>query len=99
MNLPICCVKHIKSSNLLNILNLSKKVLNDDNLDIEVEYQSETIGKYDLDFSDNTFQLIAKQTDCLTKIKCNIPQSKQKLRFSESLVTNQTTCTPGGGCC
>ena len=89
----------LEPRNLLNILNLSKKVLNDDDLDIEVEYQSETIGKYDLSFSENAFQLVTKQTDCLAKVKCNIPQPKQKIRLSELVVTNQTICTPGGGCC
>ena len=29
-------------------------------LEIEVEYQTETIGKYDLSFADNAFQLQAK---------------------------------------
>ena len=84
---------------LLNILSLSKKVLNDDDLDIEVEFQTETIGKYDLSILENVFQLVDKQTDCLAKVKCNIPQPKQKMRFSELLVANQSACTPGGGCC
>ncbi len=89
----------LEPRSLLNILSLSKKVLNHDDLDIEVEFQTETIGKYDLSFSENAFQLVAKQTDCLAKVKCNIPQPKQKIRFSELVVANPTTCTPGGGCC
>jgi Family of unknown function (DUF6428) len=85
--------------NLLNIIDLSEKVLRGADLDIEVEYQTDTIGKYGLSFQDNTFLLIAKETDCLAKIKCNIPQSKPKLRFSELTLANQGGCTPGGGCC
>jgi hypothetical protein len=86
-------------SNLLNILDQSKKVLNDEDLEIEVEYQTETIGKYGLSIDDDAFVLVAKETDCLAKIKCNIPQSKPKIKFSELTVAAQGTCTPGGGCC
>ena len=85
--------------NLLNILDLSKKVLNDEDLEIEVEYQTETIGKYGLSIDDDAFVLVAKETDCLAKIKCNIPQSKPKIKFSELTLASQSTCTPGGGCC
>jgi len=86
-------------SNLLNILDQSKKVLNDEDLEIEVEYQTETIGKYGLSIDEDAFVLVAKETDCLAKIKCNIPQSKPKIKFSELTVATQGTCTPGGGCC
>lgn len=85
--------------NLLNILDQSKKVLNDEDLEIEVEYQTETIGKYGLSIDEDAFVLVAKKTDCLAKIKCNIPQSKPKIKFSELTVATQGTCTPGGGCC
>ncbi len=89
----------LTSRNLLNIFKLSDKILKDDDLDVEVEYQTETIGKYSLGFSDNTFQLVTKETDCLAKVKCNIPFSKPKIQFSELVLTNQNVCTPGGGCC
>jgi Family of unknown function (DUF6428) len=89
----------VEPRTVLNIFDLSKKVLNDEDLEIEVEYQTDTIGKYDLSFADNAFQLQAKETDCLAKIKCNIPYSKPKIRFSELGLATQNTCTPGGGCC
>lgn len=85
--------------NLLNILDQSKKVLNDEDLEIEVEYQTETIGKYGLSIDDDAFVLVAKETDCLAKIKCNIPQVKPKIKLSELTLASQSTCTPGGGCC
>lgn len=61
----------------LNILNLSKKVLGDnaDDLDVEVEYQQATIGKFALSFADETFVLQNKYTDCLAKDACGIPQN------------------------
>jgi Family of unknown function (DUF6428) len=89
----------LESNSLLNILKLSEKILQNQDLDIEVEYQTDTIGKYDLIIEGSTFALVAKETDCLAKIKCNIPFSKPKIRFSELGLATQSVCTPGGGCC
>ncbi len=76
---------------LLNIIELSEKVLNIPDAEIEVEYQAETIGKFGLDFDGTNFLLTSKQTDCLAKDKCDIPEEKVQA------TTN--ACTPGGGCC
>ncbi len=83
---------------LLKILTLSEKVLGNEDLDIEVEYQTETIGKYDLDFNGESFVLKAKQTACLASDSCGIPADKLKVNLSE-LNTKQACCAPGGGCC
>ena len=82
---------------LLNIIELSEKVLGIEDFEIEVEYQAETIGKYSLDFDGKRFLLLNKQTDCLAQDKCGIPVEKQKIRLSE--MNNGSSCTPGGGCC
>ena len=82
---------------LLNIIELSEKVLGIGDFEIEVEYQAETIGKYSLDFDGKRFLLLNKQTDCLAQDKCGIPVEKQKIRLSE--MNNGSSCTPGGGCC
>ena len=84
---------------LLNIITLSEKVLGIEDLEIEVEYQSDTIGKYDLDFNGKYFLLIAKQTNCLAPDKCGIPPEKMKVSLSDLQNTNQNCCTPGGKCC
>jgi hypothetical protein len=55
---------------LLSIIDLSETVLAISDLEIEAEYQSETIGKYGLDFNGKYFSLTTKQTDCLVKDKC-----------------------------
>lgn len=89
----------LKPLNLLNIIDLSTKVLKGEDLEIEVEYQTDTIGKYGLSIDNDAFLLVAKETDCLAKVKCNIPQSKPKIRLSALTLANQNTCTPGGGCC
>lgn len=83
---------------LLKIISLSEKLFGNENLDIEVEYQTETVGKYGLDFKDENFLLVPKQTDCLAKDNCGVPQDKQKIQLTE-FETNKSCCTPGGGCC
>lgn len=81
----------LKPMKLLNIIKLSENKLGLEDLDIEVEFQGETIGKYGLDFQDGIFILTNKITDCLAKDKCGIPE--------ELILVNQNSCTPGGGCC
>lgn len=86
-------------SKLINIIELSEKVLNiNPELEIEVEYQSDTIGKYGLEFNNSIFQLTSKMTACLATDSCGIPAEKLKKNLVE-LGTSNATCTPGGGCC
>ena len=73
----------------MDIIELSEKKLGIGNLEIEVEYQSETIGKYGVRLENNHFLLEAKFTNCLAQDKCGIPEEKLKA----------PVCTPGGGCC
>lgn len=89
----------LEPAGLLKIIDLSNKVLGNEDLEIEVEYQTNTIGKYSVENRGGYFALIPKHTDCLAKIKCNIPQAKQKLKLGELVSTNESCCTPGGGCC
>lgn len=84
---------------LTSIIALSEKVLNMADLEIEVEYQGDTIGKYDLDFDGSNFLLLSTTTDCLAKDKCGIPEQKPRIRMSAIGNSNESTCTPGGGCC
>lgn len=77
----------------LNILNLSKKVLGEaDDLNIEVEYQQDTIGKFDLEFDGKDFILTTKQTACLAQEACGIPPKKMPTQASSG-------CSPKSGCC
>lgn len=87
----------LKPQKLLNIIALSENVLGIEDLDIEVEYQSETIGKYDLGFNGKDFLLLSKQTACLASDMCGIPQEKQKIKLSE--IISRDVCKPGSGCC
>ena len=88
----------LKPGKLLNIIELSEDKLGIEDLEIEVEYQAETIGKFGLDFNGKTFILINKQTDCLAPDLCGIPAEKPKLNMID-LPSNDNQCTPGGGCC
>ena len=88
----------LKPQKLINIIELSEKVLDIQDYEIEVEYQDTTIGKYDLDFNGSDFILVNKQTACLAQEQCGIPLEKQKVRLSD--MNNETSCcTPNSGCC
>jgi hypothetical protein len=81
---------------LLGIIDISKKVLADADPEVEVEYQTDTIGKYTLEFEGENFLLIPTHTDCLAKSTCGIPETKLELAGAEKA---GGCCTPGGGCC
>ena len=67
--------------------------------EIEVEYQSDTIGKYNLAFDGENFLLQSKQTNCLASDKCGIPPEKLKVNLVDLGAKEQACCTPGSGCC
>lgn len=80
---------------LLQIIAMSEEKVGVGNHEIEVEYQSDTIGKYGLDFNGQHFVLTSKSTDCLAKGIC-LPKPKINL---SNLMASSGKCTPGGGCC
>ncbi len=82
----------LKPIKLLNIIKLSETKLALEDFEIEVEYQSNTVGKYHLDFQNDTFILMSTITDCLAKDKCGIPEM-----VAEPVASGCST--PGGGCC
>lgn len=86
----------LKPTKLLNIIKLSEEKLGIEDAEIEVEYQGETIGKFDLDFDGQHFILINKQTACLASDACGVTSAKQKVKLSE---LNSACCTPNSGCC
>jgi len=82
---------------LVHIIELSEKTLQIGDVEIEVEYQGATIGKYGLDFDGTNFLLETKQTDCLARDKCNVPAPKTKVAMGE--LQTENSCAPGSGCC
>ena len=87
----------LKPQKLLDIISLSERLLGMGDLEIEVEYQTNTIGKYDLAFKGQNFELVNKQTNCLAQDKCEIPSNKQKERLSDK--NDEPCCSPDGNCC
>ena len=75
----------------LHILNLCKKVLGEDDHEIEVEYQQSTIGKFGLSFDGADFMLTNKQTACLAQDACGIPDKAEQKQSA--------CCSPKSGCC
>lgn len=87
----------LKAGKLLGIISLSEKVLGMEDLEIEVEYQSETIGRYDLGFDGKDFLLLSKKTACLAQDACGVGETKDKGMVN--LAGSKSVCSPGGGCC
>ena len=89
----------LKPQKLIQIIELSEKVLGIEDFEIEVEYQDHTIGKYDLDFNGKYFLLLNKTTACLAQDQCGIPSEKPKLKLTQLSTDEGNSCTPGGSCC
>ncbi len=90
----------LEPSKLLNIIELSERKLGIEDVDIEIEYQGETIEKFALDFQDNQFKLVAKNTTCLASDSCGVPSvATVKTSLIELSQAATSCCTPGGGCC
>lgn len=83
----------LAAAKLLGIIELSEEKLGLTDQEVEVEYQTSTIGTYKLEFDGKAFILANTKTDCLAKDKCGIPKEKLKVAVAQSC------CTPGGGCC
>lgn len=77
---------------LNHIIELSERVLELEDLEIEVEYQGETIEKFGIDHNGRNFVLTTRQTDCLAKEKCEIPVVEKK-------ISSKQKCSPLSGCC
>ncbi len=75
---------------MLQILNLSEKAFNLKNLEIEVEYQGNTIQKYGMKQKGQNYLLTQKKTACLAEDTCGITKDETNTIAS---------CAPGSGCC
>lgn len=84
---------------VLKIIEASRKLTGDQDLELEVEYQvSETIGKFGLDFKKGKFILTPKETTCLAQDHCGIPVEKIKTKIG-ALKEKVSCCTPESNCC
>ena len=68
---------------MLEILQLSKKIIDNDNIDIRIEYEKEVISQYpikDYQISDDIiFNLQYRHTECLAPEKCGVSCCEQPL--------------------
>ncbi len=84
-------VKHrLSPEKVLKIIDNSVPEVRIKNLEVQVEYQTETIGTYGLSFSEGAFKLVPKHTDCKALDAC------APLVTVQNLASN---CSPDSGCC
>lgn len=83
----------LQPQKVIDIIRLSQQKMNISDEEIEVEYQGETIGKFGLAFDGHNFQLTSKQTDCLAKDNCGIPEP------AANDTASTTCCDPASNCC
>ncbi len=81
----------IEAGKMADILKVAQKIVPDDNLDLEIEYEDQIISQYpvaDAIISDDavTLHLTTKHTDCLAKELCLTP-------------VNGASCCGPTGCC
>jgi len=88
----------LSTQKVIDIIYIAEKKLPIEDLEIEVEYQKSTIGKYSLEFNGNYFVLKSKSTACLDEDKCGIPNEKLNVSLS-NLNNNSTSCSSESGCC
>jgi len=89
----------LTSDKIDKIIAASQPLIGDENLDIEVEYQTDlTLGIFGLDIKDGIFQLTTKETACLALDHCGIPKPKIKISLKD-LQTQGSCCSPNSGCC
>ena len=79
----------LSATKLLSIIQLSENKLHIGDFEIEVEYQLQTIGKFNLEYINDKFVLTNTATNCLALDKCGV----------ESATITKAKCSPGGGCC
>lgn len=82
---------------IINIIDSTSHLFDGEDLEIEIEYQQETVGKFDLQFIDNQFVLTNTKTDCLAKSSCGIVE-KVKVNL-KNLVEEVACCGSNSNCC
>ena len=88
----------LSAQKLKSIIEVSEKELLLEDFEIEVEYQSNTIGKYNLDFKNKKFVLVNTTTECLAGDNCVLPKEKTRINIA-TIESSQSSCSPESGCC
>jgi len=80
---------------LYKIIEQSNTILGNEDLEIEVEYQTETISKFNVFFDGKNFNLFSQSTNCLATDKCGI--KPEHLAVNTDLLG--ADCCAGEDCC
>lgn len=89
----------LKAEKLLRIIDMADVILGEDDLDVEFEYQGDTIGRYGVTFQEGSFVLTPTKTACLAEENCGIPIEKVKQKISEVAEAASGCCSPESDCC
>ena len=85
---------------LEKIIAIAEPLFGEVDLDLEVEYQRESINRFGLSFDGKSFHLVPKFTDCLAKDNCGVPQEKKKVSLASlGQQPVEACCSPEAGCC
>ena len=91
----------LDSNKLLAIISKYESTINAEDLELEFEYQDETINKYGLTFNNGYFVFTNKHTACLASDACGISEhQKSKVKMADlTAATSASCCAPNSGCC
>ena len=89
----------LEAVKMLKIIETAESLFGIEDLEIEVEYQQNTIGKFGLALNDGKFILTATQTNCLAQDHCGIPNLELPSEMKVISDSKSSSCIPGGGCC
>ncbi len=89
----------LEAVKMLKIIETAESLFGIVDLEIEVEYQQNTIGKFGLALNDGKFILTATQTNCLAQDHCGIPNLELPSEMKVISDLKSSSCIPGGGCC
>ena len=88
----------LEPQKLKKILAIADSLFGNEDLDIEIEYQTETISRFGLDFNGQNFELTTKHTNCLAQDQCGLPKVKPKIKLSELQTAQTSCCSPNSSC-
>lgn len=83
-------------SKMLDIINIAEKEIGLEDLEVKIEYQSDSIATYGLEHRDGVFVLSPTHTACLAMDNCGIPEKAKKTLAS---LSPENACAPRSGCC
>jgi hypothetical protein len=83
----------------IKIIDTCSSLFDGIDLDLEIEYQRDTIGRFGLTLENGQLELTNLQTACLAPDSCGIPAIKTKVELANMVSQEGNSCTPGGGCC